>query len=39
MTITCAVAAISKSPRLRLAPGREKPSSSHSLYMSASRGA
>ena len=37
MTI-CAVAQISKSARVRRAPGRAKPSSSHSLYIGASRG-
>ena len=34
-----ALAAISKSSRERRAPGRAKPSSSHSLYIPASRGA
>ena len=37
MTIV-AVAQISKSSRLRRAPGRANPSSSHSLYVSAIRG-
>src|SRR5690348_17934303 len=38
VTTTCAVAQISNVSLVRRAPGRAKPSSSHSLYIEAMRG-